>query len=227
MDARSRWTNALETKRWGPATRRPSLRVILPALGPADIVTILDVVREVVHFDRAKASLGEYLDRLLPAPHGAQPLAALLGQRHGHAVHARDGVEQRAYGMIAILVHMAGTVDVLRQINSIGRQRAANAAYHRARIAAAVGPEITLAEIERVRTRRPKTLDAWDYYLRAISAFHKMTKEDTLLIVHRNEAGPRQTSLEYGEQHPVPIGAPRSPSYAMLKNSEGPKKLKY
>lgn len=47
-------------------------------------------------------------------------------------------------------------------------------------IAAAVGPEITLAEIERVRTRRPKTLDAWDYYLRAISAFHKMTKEDIL-----------------------------------------------
>ena len=47
-----------------------------------------------------------------------------------------------------------------------------------ARIAATVGPEITLAEIERARGKRPGTLDAWDHYLRAIAAYHKMTKDD-------------------------------------------------
>ena len=45
-------------------------------------------------------------------------------------------------------------------------------------IAATLGPEITLAEIERVRGKRPGTLDAWDHYLRAVSAYHRMTKDD-------------------------------------------------
>ena len=31
--------------------------------------------------------------------------------------------------------------------------------------------------VEWVRGKRPETLDAWDYYLRAIAAQHKMTKE--------------------------------------------------
>ncbi len=47
-----------------------------------------------------------------------------------------------------------------------------------ASIAATVGPEITLAEIERVRGKRPDTLDAWDLYLRATAAYHRMTKDD-------------------------------------------------
>jgi adenylate cyclase len=47
-----------------------------------------------------------------------------------------------------------------------------------ASIAATVGPEITLAEIERARGKRPGTLDAWDHYLRALAAYHKMTKGD-------------------------------------------------
>ena len=47
-----------------------------------------------------------------------------------------------------------------------------------ARIAATVGPEITLAGIERARSKRPDTLNAWDHYLRAIAAYHKMTKDD-------------------------------------------------
>jgi adenylate cyclase len=47
-----------------------------------------------------------------------------------------------------------------------------------ASIAATVGPEITLAEIERARGKRPNTLDAWDHYLRAIAAYHRMTKDD-------------------------------------------------
>lgn len=47
-----------------------------------------------------------------------------------------------------------------------------------ARIAKTVGPEITLAEIERAQGKRPETLDAWDHYLQAIAAYHRMTKED-------------------------------------------------
>jgi adenylate cyclase len=47
-----------------------------------------------------------------------------------------------------------------------------------ASIAAVVGPEITLAEIERARGKRPSTLDAWDHYLQAVAAYHKMTEED-------------------------------------------------
>lgn len=47
-----------------------------------------------------------------------------------------------------------------------------------ANIASIVGPEITLAEIERSRGKRPEALDAWDHYLRAVAAYHRMTKED-------------------------------------------------
>jgi len=47
-----------------------------------------------------------------------------------------------------------------------------------AAIAATVGPEITVAEIERARGKRPDTLVAWDLYLRALAAFHKMTKDE-------------------------------------------------
>jgi adenylate cyclase len=47
-----------------------------------------------------------------------------------------------------------------------------------ASIATAVGPEITLAEIERSRGKRRDDLDAWDRYLRAIGAYHRMTKQE-------------------------------------------------
>lgn len=47
-----------------------------------------------------------------------------------------------------------------------------------ASIASVVGPEITLAEIERVRAKRSDDLDAWDHYLQALAAYHRMTKED-------------------------------------------------
>ena len=43
-----------------------------------------------------------------------------------------------------------------------------------ASIAAALVPEITLAEIERSRRKRPDSLDAWDLYLRALSAMHRL-----------------------------------------------------
>ena len=35
-----------------------------------------------------------------------------------------------------------------------------------ARIAATLGPEITLAEIERTHGKRPETFNTWDHYLR-------------------------------------------------------------
>ena len=47
-----------------------------------------------------------------------------------------------------------------------------------ASIAATVAPEITSAEIERARIKRPNTLDAWDHYLQAIAAYHRMTEAD-------------------------------------------------
>jgi adenylate cyclase len=47
-----------------------------------------------------------------------------------------------------------------------------------ASITTTVGPEITLAEIARTRGKRPDDFDAWDHYLRALSAYHRMTKED-------------------------------------------------
>ena len=47
-----------------------------------------------------------------------------------------------------------------------------------ASIAATVAPEITSAEIERARIKRPNTLNAWDHYLQAIAAYHRMTEED-------------------------------------------------
>jgi adenylate cyclase len=47
-----------------------------------------------------------------------------------------------------------------------------------ASIAATVGPEITRAEIARTRGKRPDDFDAWDHYLRALSAYHRMTKDD-------------------------------------------------
>jgi len=52
-----------------------------------------------------------------------------------------------------------------------------------ASIAATVAPEITLAEIERSRGKRPNALNAWDHYLRAIAAYRRMTQEDVGIAI--------------------------------------------
>jgi len=52
-----------------------------------------------------------------------------------------------------------------------------------ASIAATVGPEIKFAEIERARGKRPDTLDAWDHYLRALAAYHRITKDDVAAAI--------------------------------------------
>jgi adenylate cyclase len=58
-----------------------------------------------------------------------------------------------------------------------------------ASIAATVGPEITNAEIDRSRGKRPETLDAWDCYLQALAAYNKMTEEGVMLALgHLEEA---------------------------------------
>ena len=52
-----------------------------------------------------------------------------------------------------------------------------------ASIAATVGPEITIAEIERAKGKRPDTIDTWDLYLQAIAAYHRMTKDDVVAAI--------------------------------------------
>jgi len=55
-------------------------------------------------------------------------------------------------------------------------------------IASLVGPEITMAEIERVSRKRPGTLDAWDHYLRGLSRYHRMIREDMEAAVSHLES---------------------------------------
>jgi adenylate cyclase len=52
-----------------------------------------------------------------------------------------------------------------------------------ASIAATVAPEITLVEIERARDKRPNTLNAWDIYLRAVAAYHRMTQDNVTAAI--------------------------------------------
>src|SRR5690606_32805898 len=77
-----------------------------------DVPEVLHVVRELVLLDRAEAGAREVFARLLLAPHRAEPFAALR-ERHGHAVHARDRVEQSADRMLRIPVNVAGAADLL------------------------------------------------------------------------------------------------------------------
>ena len=51
------------------------------------------------------------------------------------------------------------------------------------RIAVAVEPAVTLAEIERAKTGRTKNISAWDYYLRALTHFHLVTTEENDLAI--------------------------------------------
>jgi adenylate cyclase len=56
-----------------------------------------------------------------------------------------------------------------------------------ASIGGTVAPEITLAEIDRTRAQRPNTLSAWDRYLRALAAYHRMTKDDMAAAISHLE----------------------------------------
>ena len=43
----------------------------------------------------------------------------------------------------------------------------------------AIAPKLEQAEIERTRRKPTENLDAYDYYLRGLAAFHQWTKEMT------------------------------------------------
>jgi TolB-like protein/Flp pilus assembly protein TadD len=63
------------------------------------------------------------------------------------------------------------------------------------RVVANTVPELTLAEIERARHKRPSNLDAWDYYLRALPAMRQSTRDANQeaigLLMRANELDPR------------------------------------
>jgi tetratricopeptide (TPR) repeat protein len=47
-----------------------------------------------------------------------------------------------------------------------------------AKIVGALGPEMTMAEIELRRNKAPANFDAWDYYLKAMPHYHAITEPD-------------------------------------------------
>src|SRR5690606_24349413 len=83
-----------------------------------DIPVVLDIVRESLRLDGVKTRTREILAGLLFAPHRAEAFAALR-ERHGHAVHARDRIEQRAERMIPVLVRVARSADVLHHVDAV------------------------------------------------------------------------------------------------------------
>ena len=64
-----------------------------------------------------------------------------------------------------------------------------------AKVLSAVGPEITLAEIQRARSERPESVDAWDRYLQALPPFYALDKagyeEAKALLREATEIDPR------------------------------------
>src|SRR5260221_4776142 len=98
-----------------------------------DVVVVLDIVLELVHLDRAEASLVHQLFGLLSPPHGAESFAALC-QGHGHAVQARDCVEHRAERMVAVEMDPARAFDVLRHVDAALGEREADAPQDAARV---------------------------------------------------------------------------------------------
>ena len=75
-------------------------------------------MRQLVHFYAAETGTREIVACSLAAPHGTETLTTLR-QRDGHAVHNRDGVEQWAKRVFAVVVVMAGGVDVLGEVNTV------------------------------------------------------------------------------------------------------------
>ena len=109
--------------------------MIVPAVPSrtADVVVVLEVMRQLVHLDRAEAGFVHQLLGFLASPHGAETLA-VLGERDGHAMHARYRVQKRADRVLAVELNMARALDVLRKVDAIGREREADAAQDGARV---------------------------------------------------------------------------------------------
>jgi tetratricopeptide (TPR) repeat protein len=64
-----------------------------------------------------------------------------------------------------------------------------------AKVISAIGPEITLVEIQRARHKRSESFDAWDRYLQALQPFYALNKagyeEATALLEDAIELDPR------------------------------------
>lgn len=75
-------------------------------LWAADVVVVLNVVRQLVDLHRRESCFVDQFFSLFPSPHGTEAFA-ILRKRHGHAVHARDCVEESIERMLAILMDVA------------------------------------------------------------------------------------------------------------------------
>jgi adenylate cyclase len=51
----------------------------------------------------------------------------------------------------------------------------------------AIAPLLQRAEIERAKCKPTGSLQAYDYYLRALAAFYRRTREDTTESLKRND----------------------------------------
>ena len=80
-----------------------------------------------MHCYGVKPCFLKILHRHLLAPHGAEAIATLR-QRHRHAVHARNRVKQGTNRVLPVVLDIARSFDVLRQVDSVIGQRDPNAA---------------------------------------------------------------------------------------------------
>ena len=97
------------------------------AFRPADVVVVLEVMGQFMHFDGVKPRVLKIPHRHLLAPHCAEAIAPLR-QRHRHAVHARNRVKQGTNRVLPVVLDVARGFDVLRQVDSVVGQRNPNAA---------------------------------------------------------------------------------------------------
>lgn len=84
----------------------------------ADEPDVRRIVCQEFWFDTRETRLFEHDLGGLPAPHGAQTFATLR-QRDGHAMHDRDRVEQCSQRVPSVVVMVAGSMNVLRQVNAV------------------------------------------------------------------------------------------------------------
>ena len=106
----------------------------------------------------AKPASCEHLLGQLLAPHRAEARAA-LGQRDRHAVHGRDGVQERPERVVHVVVDVAGARDVLHQVDAVVAQGLGDALEHRRRLGLVVdrveGGDEVVARPPRRGRRRP------------------------------------------------------------------------
>src|SRR6266511_978806 len=78
--------------------QKPSIPVVIGGVSGA-------AIRRAARVGDGWQRLGQQFQRLLLAPHCAQPFAA-QGQRNRHAVHGRRRIQKRPHGMIEILMNI-------------------------------------------------------------------------------------------------------------------------